>query len=104
MNLTNYHARRADILDPDDDLEGDVWPTRQRGAASRFTADEIERIRRIYDAQADLRRQRNALCRELGIDRGTFGKYGRRESGKKPRNAPPKPETIDWVAQHPRPE
>ena len=75
----------------------------QRGPESRLTAAEIDSIRAVYDALADLRRQRDALCLELGITLPTFGVYGRRVYGKKPRRpAARTTDTIDWIAAHPR--
>lgn len=74
----------------------------QTGPESRLTAAEIERIRAIYDALYDLRRQQKEICAELGITRSVFSRYGTRRLGKKPRTATRrKVETIDWIASHP---
>jgi hypothetical protein len=73
--------------------------TRWNGRSSRLTAAEIESVRILYDAVVDLRRQRTALCVELGISLDEFSAYGRRVRGKKPRQPfTSRPETTDWVA------
>lgn len=74
---------------------------RSPGTYSALTAREIEQIRTLHDAIRQLHEQRRDLCHRLGIDLPTFGKYGRRDLGKKPANTRPRQiDTIDWVAQH----
>lgn len=58
---------------------------RQCGRISRFTADQIERIREIHERLDRARRDRMRVCAELGIDADLFSKYGRGARGKKPR-------------------
>ena len=57
------------------------------GRASRYTADDIRRVRELHERWAAVRRERAHLMAELRLRPYEFTRYGRGVMGKKPRAA-----------------
>jgi hypothetical protein len=62
-----------------------VW--KQPGVTSRFTRDEVDRIRETYRQWQAARIQRIRVCKELGLRSDLFCRIGQGVRGKKPRVA-----------------
>lgn len=60
---------------------------RQSGRIGRFTAAEIERIRKVHNAWIAARNERIRLCKEMSLRSDMFCRIGRGHVGKKPRAA-----------------